>query len=144
MGSMCILMYTKKMMMAIMRGRFSSPFSVFVHIHFPPTLCTCWDFDAAKPRYITQAIAVPSGVRVWHSGQDAELFSFTNIETALFVFSKLTFSDSLWCLNFPLMEQNKLKRVISFEAISFEIPQPTVAQDSNIIEFGECQVWRDK
>jgi len=38
------------------------------------------------------------------------------------------------------MEQNELKREISFEAISFEIPYPAEAQNSNIIKIKECQV----
>ena len=58
----------------------------------------------------------------------------TKMEMTLFVSSKLTFSDFLWCLNFLLMEKNELKRVVSFEAISFEILHPTEAQNSNIIK----------
>ena len=58
----------------------------------------------------------------------------TKIEKALFVSSKLTFSNFLWYLNVPLMEQNQLKREISFEAISFETLHPAEAQNSNIIK----------
>ena len=59
------------------------------------------------------------------------------METALFVSSKLTVSNFLQYLNFMLVEQINLKREISFETISLEIPHRTVAQNSNIID-----IWR--
>ena len=43
---------------------------------------------------------------------------FSKMETALFVSSKLTFSNFSWFLSFLLMEQNELKREISFVVIS--------------------------
>ena len=56
------------------------------------------------------------------------------METTLFVSSKLTFSNYLLCLNFPLWNKaNKLKRAISFEVISYEIPHIPVAPNSSII-----------
>ena len=56
------------------------------------------------------------------------------MEMALFVSSNLTLSDFLLFLIFTVIKQNELKRAISFEAISFKVPLPTEAQNSNIIK----------